>query len=156
MDFFKDFFKWHNIPTGIYVMVILVLIILYSFCFYSDKFLPVDIYNSFYKNINSCAVLCTDDNTCRPINNLRGENYWIGANPDERSICKVSTWEISHMLTHVFLGYFTNIFISQGVSIGFEIYEQQLYNCGSWLDLLYNFSGYMIGYSLKYLTKKKV
>jgi ribulose bisphosphate carboxylase small subunit len=155
MDFFKDFFKWNNIPTGIYVIVIIVLIIMHSFIFYSDKFLPVDIHNAFYKNINTCVALCEDKNSCNNINNLRGSNYWIGTNFKDQYRCKVSTWEISHMLTHVFLGYFTNIFISQGLSVGFEIYEQQVYNCGSWLDLVYNFSGYLIGYSLKYLTSKK-
>ena len=154
MDFFKDIFRWCDISTGVYVLVIIVLIIMYSFIFYSDKFLPKKIHNMFYKNINTCMSLCKDENTCEPINQLRGSNYWIGTNFKDQYKCKVSTWEISHMLTHVFLGYFTNIYISQGISIGFEIHEQQAYNCGSWLDLLYNFSGFMIGYSLKYLTSK--
>jgi len=66
--------------------------------------------------------------------------------------CVVTKWEISHFFTHIFLGYFTNIYISQGISVGFELYEHYDLNCGSYLDLIYNFLGYIIGYILKYYT----
>lgn len=54
-------------------------------------------------------------------------------------------WELTHFLFHVYLGYIYNLPISLGVSVGFELYEHYAKDCGSYMDVLWNGLGCMLG-----------
>jgi hypothetical protein len=77
---------------------------------------------------------------------LRGKNYFIGSSTDIQAYnCFITRWEISHFIFHTFLGYYYNIYISQGISIGWEIYEHKVYDAGSLLDFIWNLGGFLFG-----------
>jgi hypothetical protein len=139
------FFGFHDISTGMYVVLIIVLILSYTMIFNSELLIGDKYSKIFNKKINRCVTKY--DTSIINMSNLRGENYWLGYNNNTK--CNVTSWEIIHLLFHVFLGYTTNIYISQSISIGWEIYEEYFYKCGSVMDLIYNFVGFIIGYYLK-------
>jgi hypothetical protein len=63
--------------------------------------------------------------------------------------CVFSLWELSHILFHVFIGYYYNIYISLGVGISWELYEHYFRGHASGIDIGYNTIGFLIGHGLK-------
>jgi hypothetical protein len=149
----KGLFGIYDISTGMYVTLILLLILIYI-CIFHKKYIPKGTEKLSDYVLNKCLSNCSDENQCKIYNSMRGKNYWIGANvgKDLDSECRVTAWEIIHLAFHVLLGYFYNIYVSQGISFGFEAFEAVFYDCGSVLDLGYNFVGFIIGHGLKVYT----
>jgi hypothetical protein len=137
-------FGTYNITTGMYVLLIIISIIIYIMIFYPQNILSESDNEIYNKTVNSC--ISEYDTKKFDLDQLRGSNYWLSYKTNK---CNITRWEILHLLFHVFLGYFYNIYISQGISFGFELYEQYYYSCGSYLDLGYNFTGFLIGHMLK-------
>lgn len=145
-----DLFEWGNISTGVYVALIIVGIIMYINIFHLDQIFSKETTKKINKWSYSCAIKCDDEKQCKKYNNLRDKNYSLDFDEFGSSkLCKVTKWEVSHFILHLFLGYFTNIYISQGTSIIFELYEHYVLDCGSYLDLGYNLAGFLTGYYLK-------
>lgn len=94
----------------------------------------------------NCTISCPD-NGCKYWNSLRDGDYWLDV--EKKNCITNNSGSFSFFLVHIFLGYFYNIYVSQTISIGFEIYEQKFHNCGSYLDLGYNFMGFLVGHTLK-------
>lgn len=140
-----NLFEWGNISTGVYVALIISGIIMYVIIFHLEKIFDEEIKNKFLRNIEQCVIPCSKKK-CKTINKMRDKDYYYFDNSEK---CVISLWEISHFITHIFLGYFTNIYISQGISIGFELHEHFNLNCGSYLDLGYNLTGFLVGHYLK-------
>ena len=146
-----NLFDWGNITTNIYIALIITMIILYMIIFHLKNIIGEKNARIVHDITEKCVISCSDKKLCSKVNNLRDSGYYIfDENPEK---CIVTKWEISHLIFHMFLGYFTNIYISQGISVGFELYEHYILNCGSYLDLGYNFIGFIIGHKLKKYTK---
>jgi hypothetical protein len=64
-------------------------------------------------------------------------------------------WELTHFLFHIGLGYYYNLPVSIAISVGFELYEHCFKDCGSWLDLLYNGLGGIVGVALYHFVNRK-
>jgi hypothetical protein len=142
-----DLLDWGDISIGVYVVLVLVGIIMHQLIFNLDNYIGKKYAKYIHNYTEQCAVNCSNKEQCNYINSFRDDHYYVFDGNVEK--CLVTKWEISHFITHVFLGYFTNIYISQGVSVGFELYEHHMLDCGSYLDLIYNFTGFIIGHTIK-------
>lgn len=136
-----------------YSLFILVCIIMYLIIFKIINKMP-----NFVKNIQyKCYAKC-ESKTCRDITKrLRDKDYWLepdGAtkiNPEE---CALISYELSHILFHVWIGYDYGLCTSAVLSSLFEVYEHYFYNCGSYLDLIWNMLGAFIGLALRFVVDK--
>ena len=142
-----NLFKYGKIPPLTYFIVIVVGILMYLGIFYLEILVGVDNSKSIHDWTEKCVIPCKDKKLCDELHKYRDDHYYVFEKDTEK--CLVTKWEISHLITHIFLGYFTNIYISQGISIGFELYEHYHIDCGSYIDLVYNFVGFLIGHTLK-------
>lgn len=101
-----------------------------------------------------CIAQCNSD-TCRHVvKTLRDDEYFIA--PELNGItdttnCKVTAWELTHYLFHVYIGYEFGLVSSTIISVGFEIIEHYKYNCGSILDVGYNLAGALTGIGISKL-----
>lgn len=141
--------KFHEFKISV-LHLFIVGVIIFIFIFHLDMFLSKNSVNKIHNFSEKCVIKCTDDETCKKINNYRDSGYYLF--DDNSDKCIITKWEISHFIMHAFLGYLTNIYVSTSLSIGFEIFEHYKYNCGSYLDLLYNFSGFLTGYYIRHNT----
>lgn len=132
-----------------YSLLMLVGIIMYLIIFKVIDHLPKYLTDWQYICLASC-----DNTSCQTITKkLRDSHYWIdaeGYNKMNPIKCKFTMYEFTHLLFHVWIGYEYGIWVSLALSVGFEIFEHIFYDCGSILDLLWNFIGSLIGISLKY------
>lgn len=137
-----------NKPTtagkrGNYLKLLWVGLIMYFFIFFVIDHIP-GIKNIQYYCLSKCENTVCETN----VKNLRDSNYWIHPelnNVADSATCKFTMWELSHLLFHVWVGYEYGIITSSVISIGFEILEHYVYNCGSILDLGWNLIGALIG-----------
>jgi hypothetical protein len=103
----------------------------------------------------NCAIPCRSPECAERVKKARDGGYGLKGDPGGRlRSCALTIWEISHVFTHVLLGFFFNLPVSLGISIGFELLEHYCFDCGSWLDLIYNFIGFAIGHALRCGTSK--
>lgn len=141
-----------HLSDDIYIKLGIGLTVLYVVIFHLEKVVGTNVSTKIHESTEKCVVTCKDK-LCKA-NNMRGKSYYLLGDKNAPTNCLITKWEISHFLLHVMLGYWTNIYVSQGLSIGFELYECLVYDCGSILDLFYNFAGYLTGYYLnKFINK---
>jgi hypothetical protein len=131
---------------GKYVILIIGLVIVHMYIFGPDNAYigrTSKIGGLRYSLLQKCLVKCQD---CK-ITTLRDSGYFEGAETDEyNKDCLLTGWEVSHFALHFLLGLFNySIYTSQGISIGYEIYERYEHNCASYGDLIINLSGYLVG-----------
>ncbi len=141
-----DIYNWNNVTTGMLVILVIIGVIMNHIIFEELDNNSEDIQKYIDKIQSYCFINC--DN-CSDITNLRDENYYTLGNADAKK-CLMTAWEISHMIFHIFIGYFYNIYISVSISVGYELYEHYFKSCGSFLDLGYNMTGFLIGNHLKF------
>lgn len=143
------FFDREEITPQIWIALAVVGIIVYIAIFHIDSIIGEENAEVLHAKTESCPVACEDHNekTCDTIHKFRDDGYYILDGESDR--CIVTWWEISHVIFHALLGYFTDIYVASTISVGFELYEHYALDCGSWLDLLYNFLGVCIGRALK-------
>ena len=142
--------SWSDVSLGMTVLLIIILIIMHHIIFYTLVGWDPETQSKIHNITEFCFSRCKTD-LCKNItDNARGRDYYLGSSANRN--CAFGLWELSHFMMHVFIGYFYNIYYSQGISIGFEIYEWKIKNCGSWLDLGYNFAGFLTGHTLKNYT----
>lgn len=132
-----------------YINFVIVCVIFYVFIFHVIDALPIAI--SQYQYI--CVSECNTD-MCKNINKqFRDTDYWLDPNGNffmNPMLCKLTMYELSHLLFHVWISYKYGFLLSVSFGIFFEIFEHYFYNCGSVLDVFWNFIGAMIGIFLKY------
>ena len=75
---------------------------------------------------------------------MRGKNYYLGRKLDH-STCRLTFWELLHLVIHTWIGYEYGLAVSLLVSIGYEVMEVAWYDCASWVDLLWNILGASVG-----------
>lgn len=148
----KGLFGWNNVSTGALSFICIFLLSLFSIIWkHESVYFPKFIHNFWIDiivpTLETCFKSC-DTNTCHTMwDKTRGKNYWAGMGAGK---CYFNGWEVSHIITHVILGYFGNIYISQSVSFGFEFYEYKYESCESYMDLVWNFTGFCIGHTLRH------
>lgn len=134
-----------------FITLAIILIIMYLCIFQLELILNQKNIDKVHNFSEKCLVGCSGrESTCDCLNSYRDNGYYLFESDNNKVRCAITRWELSHIIFHIFLGYFTNIYISQGLSVGFEIYEHYFYDCGSYLDLMYNFMGFLVGHSLRY------
>jgi hypothetical protein len=105
------------------------------------------------KKLNTCVTPTCNSDLVRGITKYRDENYFIDSKDDVfNENCLITGWEVSHFMFHVFIGYFYNIYVHLGISVGYEVYERIQHNAGSYNDVIYNFLGFLAGKYLKGLV----
>lgn len=152
----KDLFcfeKRESYNSKKYYMIAVLLVIMYILIFHLEKVVGDNTAKKIHKWSEECVKDCKNDE-CDKVNGLRGSGYYLLGDEDSPTNCLITKWEISHFIFHMFLGYYTDIYFSQTLSIAFEIYEQIFYKCGSLLDLVYNFLGFLLGHYLKTISSK--
>lgn len=155
------FLGWNKVGNTSIVVLFTILSIMYVFIFMNLEISKTEYIKYLRTWLYKCHVECEkDDNTCENINNNRGNNYGYDPNIDGKyrdyKNCVLTGWEYSHFIFHVFLGIFYNIYISQSLSVAFEIYECLEEDCGSLNDLVLNFAGYCTGYTIRSIASKIV
>lgn len=147
-NYFRSMFSCDHITTRHWQALAIVGILMYIVIFH-----VIDSLGETVTNIQSyCLKSCSSDTCSRIASKGRGKNYFsvTKANPSD---CIFTMWEFSHLVTHIFIGYFFNIQTSLVLSAGFEVFEYYMYDCGSYLDLGWNFIGFLIGNSIRYYQK---
>lgn len=140
LDHIKDP-RFYDGATARHLGLLLFAMYIFIFCMI-DHIEPLRPVNE------ACLVRCP---RCKHnLTALRGKDYYIHATGTDVTECAFTTWELSHVLLHVYIGYYYNIRVSLAIGILFEIYEYVHFNCGSWLDLMWNTIGFMIGAYLRY------
>lgn len=138
----KGFFGWNDVGCGMLVCLIILGIIMHTIIFGDKKY---SIHSFIIDTLDKCIIKCTKP-ACLKYTSLRDPGYMNSSqkiNDDKK--CVFMGWELSHLIFHMFLGYYYNIYISMGISVGYEILERVLYNCASYADLGINFTGFLVG-----------
>lgn len=148
------FLGWNNIGKPSTFVLFGVLSIMYALIFMKLEISKTTYVKAIRSWLFKCHIECEEgDVICEVINNNRGGNYGFDPNIDGDRICykncKLIGWEYSHFLFHMFLGLFYNIYISQSISITFELYEARVHDCGSLNDIVINLVGYLVGYIMR-------
>jgi len=135
-----------HIPSSSMKHLVVVCVVMYVFIFYIidhiEELRPIQ---------DACIKTCHAPFCKRHLRQLRGSNYYLHVVDKTLDVsnCLITTWEISHFLFHVYLGYYYNIYISLGLGLTFEIYEHIHLKCGSFLDIFWNTLGYLVGFYLR-------
>ena len=134
-------------------LFILVCAIVYIIIFQVIERLPKKIKDYQYHCFAKCETKTCQDITKR----LRDKDYWLdpdGVKKTDPIKCGMTTYELTHVLFHVWIGYEYGLCVSAVTSSSFEVFEHLFYNCGSYLDLVWNMLGALIGVSLRYFVDK--
>lgn len=150
----RSFFEFGNVSVGIYVCLILIMTLIVYFITNIKKY--TDDNKQIEKINKACLVKCKTD-TCKYIvKKSAGPNYFLDDNNTGKS-CLTTSWELSHVIFHTFIGLFFNIHTSLSIGIIWELIEHYHpdMNCGNILDVFYNTLGYTIGWGLQYTLKSQ-
>lgn len=135
-------FEWQTItPMKLYILVF-VCILLYVYNFHVSKMYP------FTELSRICFTHCHTDRCLKVNKSLRGKSYYLtpGSAPNT---CAFTIWEFSHIVFHMFIGYFYNLPISLLIGIPYELMEYYAFDCANPAELGYNLLGALIGNYLK-------
>jgi hypothetical protein len=129
-------------------LLVLVCVIMYLIIFHAIDRLPV-----FLKDIQYICLSSCESDLCQTMtSNLRDKSYWLdpeGLKKTDPIKCGMTLYEMTHLLFHVWIGYEYGICTSSLLSITFELFEHMFYNCGSFLDILWNLIGAFIGIAIR-------
>lgn len=78
-----------------------------------------------------------------------GENLTITSDDMKHCIC--TSWSVSHFIFYIIVGYFcpSLFWVTLLIGIGFEIIEYYTFDCHDVLDIIYNSSGFGLGYLIR-------
>ena len=94
---------------------------------------------------NVCWLNTKNKNLISFLKKIRGRIYYLNyINSDVRYSCIFSYWDLMHLLFHIPLGYYTNIYTSMGIGISWELFES-IFGHQTWTDMIWNTSGFLIG-----------
>jgi hypothetical protein len=126
------------------MVVGVLLVIAYILCFVDDPYLN-NKRQTWYK---WCMISCKTDSCIEAQKKYKGKNYHVGS-VEYIPLCPIGIYEISHMILHIFIGYYFNFWYSFAFGISFEIYEYYAYNCESIYDIICNSAGALIGIGIR-------
>jgi hypothetical protein len=125
--------------------LMVILILMYIVLFYILDNFPAKWQKKIDDLQYKCLLRC---NSC-DLSGYRDSGYYLLDKGPDVKTCLFTVFELSHVIFHMFLGYYYNVYVSLGLSVGFEIYEHYVFDCGSYLDIMHNMGGFLIGYSLR-------
>ena len=145
---------------------ILILFCICLFAYYYAVILATSLENirdnSIWGKLNrihkSCVLYCPLKTS--KYHKLRGYTYYIGDDftEEEKEMlngCVITFWNFTHFLMYIPFGYLLPDYLVEVMCLGlfFELYECHRFNCQDMTDLVMNFSGFMIGKSLRTLLQ---
>lgn len=149
-SFVDSALSFAHIRPAYYKSLAVILAGLYLYIFHIMDHIQSPTLKSFHY---ACLKRCESD-ACRAVaEHGRDSNYYLDAMKSahiDNSDCAYTTWEMTHFIMHAFIGFFFNIQISTVFSVAFEIFEHYAYNCGSFLDLVHNLMGCLVGIALRH------
>lgn len=144
---------WVN-PQPSMVKALMLLAVVYVFIFH--VLVPLGEQYVFIRKLDQTCVARTDNDTVRRlVEQSRGKQYYLTGGTNESSdlsSCGVTIWEASHLLMHLFIGYWLDLRYSLALGVGFEIYEWWRFGCENVFDVLYNSIGAVAGAALRVAT----
>lgn len=119
-----------------------LLLLMYVFIFH-----VIDHIDALRPIQDACLVFCDKCN----LKKYRDDGYYthVRHKTFDVSKCSLTTWELSHLATHTFIGYHYGLRVSLTIGVGFEIFEHAYHDCGSILDVGWNTIGALIGIYLR-------
>ncbi len=132
---------WDHITKEHALALVVVLCIMYFFIFY--VWIGLRKRSELCEKIDGACIIGCSPGKCPP-DWTRGDTYTIGGGYAKPQ-CLLTSWEFSHFIFHMFIGYFFNIWVSLGLGVSFELYEVIAYDCASYIDIIANTSGCIIG-----------
>lgn len=146
----SSLFGWNNVSLTDSYIFLLICVIIYLFIFYimGTNLVSINLQKKWDNLQDKCFMNC-NKKLCKKITKLRDKKYLNNSVNIDLKICMITSWELTHLFFHAFIGYYYNIYFSVITSILFEILEHYVHECGSYLDLFWNFMGFLIGFSLK-------
>jgi len=152
MDYIKTIFSWNSVTFSNTICLFKLGCLMYLIIFkLLNNVFPTNLQKKIDKIQYKCLISCNKP-ICYKMSSLRDTEYFWGCknNIDLKS-CIFTSWEFSHILFHMYIGYNYNIYYSIVISILFEIFESKIYKCGSYLDIGWNFIGFLLGAKLRCL-----
>jgi hypothetical protein len=144
---FKQLLAWNDVTAGMLIVLVMVCALMHYTIFTFMEGWPDETQEKINKVQATCLVKC--ESKCDKVTKLRDDSYYTTGIANAKK-CIFTLWEFSHFLFHIAIGYYYNIYASVGISVGYEIYEHYVRDCGSLLDLIWNFSGFLVGTTLRY------
>lgn len=114
---------------------------------------------------DGCYFLCKNNRMWDAyVQMFRGDDYYVVASKDKeggdvneesyRNVaknCPVTTWGLLHFTLYLILGFlcpkfFWPLFV---IGIGWELYESLFMRCHCTMDIAWNFTGLLVGWSLR-------
>lgn len=148
MSFIDSCLSWNNVTIE-KIIILIIMVIIGTICIFYTNFEGSESINFSHMCIKEC-----NSDLCQRLTQLRDGGYSLNSKQQPYN-CIFTMWELSHVLFHVFLGYFFNIYIAIGLSVFFELYEHYVHNCASILDLFWNTIGLLIGVGIRHFTCKQ-
>lgn len=164
----SNILAWNDVTTKDVYLLIIICSIMYIFIFHVVDNMSYKLDNCLAYFLNYGCVWQSDNKTIQKYLEpgvMREDGYYIGNDNDTNgkinqirrkcnldvpvNKCMITTWEVYHILFHMFLGYKYNLYVSLLLGLSFELLESKVYNCGSYLDLFYNMVGFLVGLVLK-------
>lgn len=100
-----------------------------------------------------CFARCGSDRWQSISRASRGDQYYLtGDDSNESSgihTCALTLWEFSHVVMHLFVGFFLDLRYSLLIGSAFEIWEWKVHSCENKLDIAYNTLGAIAGGMLR-------
>lgn len=133
-----------HITNNTIIGLTIVCILMYIFIFYAaEEYFPL-----FDKlTYESCIIPCENNSCAKFIEATKGKNYYLSKYHTDwnKTNCLITPYEISHFIFHIFIGYYTNIYYSLLLGVGFEAWEYYEYNCENYMDIVFNTLGAIFG-----------
>lgn len=142
---------WHNKKINKKIILNFILILILSYIFIFHCFCNLFKYQ-IVKDIDQFCFFNCDNEKCKKYTkSTRGDQYYLSGN--DAYSCLFTVWELSHIIFHIFIGYYLDLRYSLLVGIPFEIFEYIQYDCENYMDITYNTIGAVIGGCIRYNFK---
>lgn len=129
----------NRILLGVFVALIILYILIFSYEMFGYGLIDYP---------ESCYIKCKTKECHDFQSQYKGKNYYLDKQNNDQH-CPFGFWELTHIILHIFIGYFLNIYYSLGIGISFELHELHVYDCASYFDILYNTLGCVTGAGLR-------
>jgi hypothetical protein len=146
--FEKNLFRTDHITNDHLKILVGILVIMYIFIFVFMYY-----YEEPFEKYNRICITSCNKESCQKVTRAsRGERYYLSDDSAPYE-CIFTIWELSHLMMHIFIGYYFNFGYSFGIGTIFEVYEKYHHKCENYLDIVHNSIGGLIGVGIRtYMT----
>ncbi len=133
---------WDHVTTKSLVALLIALTIIYGIILWGQGARDSNQDGILMRIEKICLIPCSSPD-CFP-QRTRGKRSTPCNVP-----CAITIWHLSHLILHMIIGYFFNIWVSLTVGLGFEMHEYINLDCADVLDPLVNTLGCLLGAYIK-------